>query len=1004
MHITSETRRDLGSLLFRAGLLGAALLCFEVGIRLWESGDMVRRDTSIALAMVSYALALGAMLLGTREQVPRRAVWLILIIAIFSVVALGYIHYVDQEQSGTIYTTDLHVFAEYAATLVRLGENPYTYDLYDGHRALRASDFFNTPLIDGDATGKLAYPAMHLLPYVAFQAAGINPQHVYPLFLILTLITLFLAVPHDLRPLILLPVLLVRNYTLYSLGGVSDIMWAFYLVLMVATWERRWLAALAYGLACGAKQTPWLLAPLLAIRLWYEMPGTWRDRARAVLVFGSIACGVFLLPNIPFMLWDFRAWFEGITEPFRSNMIILGQGLASFTLFGRVFFARGFFAVLMVLIYAASIALYWAWGGRWRESLWIVPGLVFWFGHRSLSSYWYYFPLPMILAVLRLPPTAPWTVPRWGRRASLAVGGLAALVLAGGVLWYGIIRESKISLTVHYPIEGGDNIAQLRVTVENRTSETMEPRFSIQTWTDQPIFWNVAEGPLEIEPFSTATFTIETDVERNRFDYKRGAQVIVSDANSYNLRASVIIQGERDARFPDGIANGDWLFWQETRSAPFLWGLMTTPNLDDPLTLVQGGPNEPDTYLRAAIPTQRSDGLWTELRLDTWSAFPDVPVEVWVKPPANANQPPWDVVYGLELLSTFNEQTLWVLFGDEFEVGEFTPGIPYVMVPAPRETWSLQTLNLRELFEAADVPISEPVLMERMGTELPWSMLNFRLLFLARNQPNLPVVAHFGPVHTRDTRPDRDDMVQYALDHPDQAETWRGDLNRRMRNFDVALDHYRAAVEANPASASAYFGLGETYFWLGDLEAAINAYEHAVDNDYYLAGLARKGQGWSQFNLGNYSAARIAFQRAVALIQAKGINETIGYTGSDLADAHYGLGEAQFWLDNYSAAAMAYSNALSTDYPRPGMAQKGIGWAYYKAERYSEASPYFQRAIATMLAGGYSDADLADAYSGYGWCLVQLGDEEARFYFDQALQLVPNFHPALDGMTVVGGD
>jgi hypothetical protein len=80
--------------------------------------------------------------------------------------------------------------------------------------------------------------------------------------------------------------------------------------------------------------------------------------------------------------------------------------------------------------------------------------------------------------------------------------------------------------------------------------------------------------------------------------------------------------------------------------------------------------------------------------LDTWIALL-TPLSVWVNPPQNANRAPdFDLIYGLELLSTFDNQRAWVLFGDTEVSGEIEPGLPYVMLAAPRGTWS-QRATLR---------------------------------------------------------------------------------------------------------------------------------------------------------------------------------------------------------------------------------------------------------------------------------------------------------------------
>lgn len=51
------------------------------------------------------------------------------------------------------------------------------------------------------------------------------------------------------------------------------------------------------------------------------------------------------------------------------------------------------------------------------------------------------------------------------------------------------------------------------------------------------------------------------------------------------------------------------------------------------------------------------------------------------------------------------------------------------------------------------------------------------------------------------------------------------------KDYNTAMQDYQAAINANPNSAAAYQGLGTCYYYMGQKDQAINAYEKAVALD-----------------------------------------------------------------------------------------------------------------------------------------------------------------------------
>jgi tetratricopeptide (TPR) repeat protein len=116
----------------------------------------------------------------------------------------------------------------------------------------------------------------------------------------------------------------------------------------------------------------------------------------------------------------------------------------------------------------------------------------------------------------------------------------------------------------------------------------------------------------------------------------------------------------------------------------------------------------------------------------------------------------------------------------------------------------------------------------------------------------------------------------------------RADEYRRQRNFTLAIDAYQRATGYNPANASAYFGLGESYFWMQDYQAAADAFVEATRLGYRPSGLAYKGLGHSLYNLGYYDQAAKAFEESIA-----GLGADRAANAVHLADAYIGLGRCR---------------------------------------------------------------------------------------------------------------
>jgi tol-pal system protein YbgF len=168
------------------------------------------------------------------------------------------------------------------------------------------------------------------------------------------------------------------------------------------------------------------------------------------------------------------------------------------------------------------------------------------------------------------------------------------------------------------------------------------------------------------------------------------------------------------------------------------------------------------------------------------------------------------------------------------------------------------------------------------------------------------------------------------------------------------------AYPKHPKAASAQFWMAESEYHLGDYDAALNGYRLIV-----ASGTTEKredamyGVGWSYFKLGNFQKSIEAFEQLI----------TSYPNGSVSFDARLRIGDAYFELKDYTRAEGSYRMVMRL-FPK----NNGVDYAYYqlgqalfRQEDYSEAYKQFQLLIKTFPNSNLAD----DAQYALGWINFQ---------------------------------
>ena len=195
---------------------------------------------------------------------------------------------------------------------------------------------------------------------------------------------------------------------------------------------------------------------------------------------------------------------------------------------------------------------------------------------------------------------------------------------------------------------------------------------------------------------------------------------------------------------------------------------------------------------------------------------------------------------------------------------------------------------------------------------------------------------------------------------------------RRMGRLEDAMAAHRRAVELSPKSATAHNNLGTDLHALSRFEEARRHYETAIALDPSSAE-AHRNLGATLTELGRLDEAARPIQRSLELFPQS-------------ADAHHSLGTVMLKAGRSDDAIRHFNEALRLD-PQHAGARNNLGMALELSGKLEGAAAEYREA-ARIKPG-------AITYDNLGYVLLRLGrHDEARTYFEGAIQLQANYAPA----------
>jgi hypothetical protein len=176
-------------------------------------------------------------------------------------------------------------------------------------------------------------------------------------------------------------------------SGATDALYSLLVLLAWTTRDRRWVSALAFGVACAARQQAWFFLLFYAILIWRT-----KSRREMLLRLGIVAA-VFAVTNLPYVIASPGPWFEGVFGPMRDLMFPRGSGIISLSTGGPGSLPLGprwLYSGLEIMGLGASLAFYWRTCRTHPGTGLVLAPVALMFAWRSLYSYF----LPITLLAL----------------------------------------------------------------------------------------------------------------------------------------------------------------------------------------------------------------------------------------------------------------------------------------------------------------------------------------------------------------------------------------------------------------------------------------------------------------------------------------------------------------------------------------------------------------------------------------------------------------------------
>jgi len=362
------------------GLLAVATVATVVERPLVVESIVIAPDDVMALIVVGVLpiLAVARLRPSTRDALATG-----LALATFVLAAMALL-------MGKGYHVDAVTVPHVAAQQLLAGHDPYTtFDLPAALAQFGINPELVTHYEDGTVLRSLNYPALNFLlvtPFIALGATDIRWIYLAEIIALVFILLRKVRIPW--RPLVSAGV--VGNTVIVRqniLAGVDPTWWALLTIAWVFV-DSRWLSPIAVGLAMASRQPAWFAAPFYIVGIW-KRNGRQEAARRAAIV--AVAA---LVPNLPFMIDNPAAFFDGVGAPMLGALAPYGVGFVRLGLDGAFpLLPRAAYGALSAVSFVTLLAILWRFWRRVPIGALIFPFVPLYLAWRSLQNYFGSIPL-----------------------------------------------------------------------------------------------------------------------------------------------------------------------------------------------------------------------------------------------------------------------------------------------------------------------------------------------------------------------------------------------------------------------------------------------------------------------------------------------------------------------------------------------------------------------------------------------------------------------------------
>ena len=362
------------------GLLAVATVATVVERHLVVESIVIAPDDVMALIVVGVLpiLAVARLRPSTRDALATG-----LALATFVLAAMALL-------MGKGYHVDAVTVPHVAAQQLLAGHDPYTtFDLPAALAQFGINPELVTHYEDGTVLRSLNYPALNFLlvtPFIALGATDIRWIYLAEIIALVFILLRKVRIPW--RPLVSAGV--VGNTVIVRqniLAGVDPTWWALLTIAWVFV-DSRWLSPIAVGLAMASRQPAWFAAPFYIVGIW-KRNGRQEAARRAAIV--AVAA---LVPNLPFMIDNPAAFFDGVGAPMLGALAPYGVGFVRLGLDGAFpLLPRAAYGALSAVSFVTLLAILWRFWRRVPIGALIFPFVPLYLAWRSLQNYFGSIPL-----------------------------------------------------------------------------------------------------------------------------------------------------------------------------------------------------------------------------------------------------------------------------------------------------------------------------------------------------------------------------------------------------------------------------------------------------------------------------------------------------------------------------------------------------------------------------------------------------------------------------------